>query len=32
MLILYDNMTKVYRKFGDIKKPGKLGSPPSLAV
>ncbi len=26
MLILYDNMTKVYRNFGDIGKPGNLGS------
>ncbi|MDH7802747.1 hypothetical protein P3T31_002799 [Rhizobium sp. AN70] len=32
MLILYDSMTKVYGKFGDIWKPGNLGPSSGLAT
>jgi|GEM_PF-2651331 hypothetical protein len=32
MLILYDNMTKVCRKFRDTEKPGNPGSSPRLAM
>ncbi|AHK00287.1 hypothetical protein X971_0389 [Agrobacterium tumefaciens LBA4213 (Ach5)] len=32
MLILYDNMTKVCRKFRDTEKPGNPGSSPRLEI